>query len=436
MSAGRIGSPRERITARSTTFFSSRMFPGQSCSASRARAAAGNSGAFFRIWRAVLGEAPDERGQVLLPRPKRGKADRKDLEAVEEVLPERAVPHERREVPVRRDDDPDVHRDGHRPSDPEELPLLDDPQELGLGRRGQLRDLVEKQRSPVGQLEAAGPALLRTGVRPPLVPEQLVLDEPFRNRGDVDGHERPRGTRRESVERPGEELFPRSGLAGQDHGDVGRGGPPDPFESLGERGRRADDRRHAGQAGLGREEGVRDRAATRRHVPLHEELQQVGVDRLAQEVRRARLHRGDGRLHGAEARQHDDRQPGIRRRSRREDRETVRPGELQVGENEAVAAAGLQPPDGLVTGRDGLHAVALPLEGLRQHRAERLPVLDEQDLGRHGAAGSGVPRARVASSPPSGPVQFPDGGLGWSPVGLGRNVPPGLSGAPIGALGD
>ena len=43
--------------------------------------------------------------------------------------------------------------------DPLELRVLQHPQQLDLGRRRQLADLVEEERAPVGQLEPAELAL-------------------------------------------------------------------------------------------------------------------------------------------------------------------------------------------------------------------------------------------------------------------------------------
>ena len=54
--------------------------------------------------------------------------------------------------------------------------------------------------------------------------------------------------------------------------------------------------------------------APRAHVPRDEEEEEVRVDRLAQEVGRAQLHRGDRGLDGAESGQDDDGEGGVGRR--------------------------------------------------------------------------------------------------------------------------
>ena len=58
-----------------------------------------------------------------------------------------------------------------------EFALLQDPQQLGLQFRIEFADLVEKQRSAVGQFEAAHLVGDRAGERSLDVAEQLALDQ-------------------------------------------------------------------------------------------------------------------------------------------------------------------------------------------------------------------------------------------------------------------
>ena len=91
-----------------------------------------------------------------------GTDDGDDVEAVEEVLAEALLAHEGGEVLVGGGDDAHVHPDGPRAADALELALLQHAQELRLGHRREVADLVEEERAAVGQLEA--PLLAR---RPP-----------------------------------------------------------------------------------------------------------------------------------------------------------------------------------------------------------------------------------------------------------------------------
>ena len=83
-------------------------------------------------------------------------------------------------------------------------------------RGPQLADLVEEDRPAIGLLEVpltfsdgAGEAALR-------VTEQLALEQLRRDRGHVDGDERPAGARAQAVDRAREQLLARPGLAGDE----------------------------------------------------------------------------------------------------------------------------------------------------------------------------------------------------------------------------
>ena len=98
---------------------------------------------------------PDEERDVLAPLPQRRQPDGEDAQAVVEVLAEAAVRHGPLEVAVGGGDDPHVHLAGPAGADALELAVLEDAEELRLDVEGELADLVEEERAPVGQLEAA-----------------------------------------------------------------------------------------------------------------------------------------------------------------------------------------------------------------------------------------------------------------------------------------
>ena len=72
------------------------------------------------------------------------------------------------------------------PADALELVLLQDAEDLGLRRQGQLADLVEEDRAPGGALEPAGLLAVGAGERAPLVAEQLALDQALGQGAAVD----------------------------------------------------------------------------------------------------------------------------------------------------------------------------------------------------------------------------------------------------------
>ncbi len=100
----------------------------------------------------VLGQAED----VLAPLAQRGEVHAEDVQAVVEVRAERARRHRLRQVPVGGGDEADVGPARRGAPHALVLVLLEHPEELGLDTGRQLADLVQEERPPGGQLEAAG----------------------------------------------------------------------------------------------------------------------------------------------------------------------------------------------------------------------------------------------------------------------------------------
>ena len=151
-----------------------------------------------------------------------GHADREHVEPEEEVGAELPLANRLLQVPVGGRHDARVRPQRLAAAHALELALLQDAQQGDLDRRRQLPDLVEEDRAPGGQLEAAPPPFEGAREGPLLVAEQLRGDEPFRERGAVDLHHRALGPRRSGVDRARDELLPGPRLAGDQHGRVGR----------------------------------------------------------------------------------------------------------------------------------------------------------------------------------------------------------------------
>src|SRR5262249_36203744 len=114
----------------------------------------------------------------------------------------------------------DIGLDEIRAADSTKALLLQDAQELGLGRFLHLRDFVEEERSPVGHLEAADLARDRAGEGAALVAEEIRLDQIAQEGGGVERHEGDPAARGQLVDRARDELLARAALAGDEHGDV------------------------------------------------------------------------------------------------------------------------------------------------------------------------------------------------------------------------
>ena len=104
---------------------------------------------------------------------------------------------------------------------PRELAVLQHVEQLGLQGRVELADLVQEDGSAVGELEAAGLALVGAGEGASLVAEQLALQQLMRHRRAVHLDEGGPAARRVHVDAPGHQLLADAGLAAHQHGDVG-----------------------------------------------------------------------------------------------------------------------------------------------------------------------------------------------------------------------
>ena len=86
-------------------------------------------------------------------------------------------------------DEPDVDGAGPVLADPADLLLLEQAEQLGLEGKGQIADLVEKERPLVGVLDEPGLVPERPGERAADVPEELALEKLVRDGPAVDGDE-------------------------------------------------------------------------------------------------------------------------------------------------------------------------------------------------------------------------------------------------------
>ena len=167
----------------------------------------------------LLDEIVRQKQDVGLALTQGGEVYREDVEPIVQVLAEAAPADQLFELEVGGRDQAYVDFDGGRTADPFELPLLEHPEELDLGGRRQVADLVEKQGAPVGQLEAALAARHRPGECPLLVAEQLALDDRFGQGGAVDLDQRLSRPQAVVVDGVGHQLLARTRLAAdQDRG--------------------------------------------------------------------------------------------------------------------------------------------------------------------------------------------------------------------------
>src|SRR5690606_29797939 len=85
---------------------------------------------------------------------------------------------------------PYIHPDRLVATDPLDLALLQGAQYLALGIQAQGGDLVKEQGAAMGPLEAPRAAPIGAGIGPAFDPEQLGLDQVFRQRRAVEADQR------------------------------------------------------------------------------------------------------------------------------------------------------------------------------------------------------------------------------------------------------
>ena len=130
-----------------------------------------------------------------------------------------------RQIAVGRRHDPGVDLDRAFGTHTADFALLKGAQQLRLHRRRHLANFVQKQRPVAGDLEQAGLVPHGTGERPTHMTEELGFQQRFGQRGAVDRHERPSGTRALIVDHPHDELLAGAALAVDQDGRVQRRDP-------------------------------------------------------------------------------------------------------------------------------------------------------------------------------------------------------------------
>ena len=256
----------------------------------------------------LVEKAGGERHDIVAPCAKRRQRDRKLAQSIVEIFAERPAPGRRLERDVARSDDAHVDRRRCPRADAPHHPLLENAEELGLRRRGQVRDLVEKQRAAVGEAEVTFLATVRPRERALFVAEQLGLDQRVGDGAAVDADERTVAPPALVMDGAGDELFARARLALDENRERGARYLADPLDHGLDLGAAADE--GAERIGLHelRLEVVdlgEQRLPLDRATDLEFERRRIG--RLREVIVGAELHRFDGRTQVVDPRQHDHR---------------------------------------------------------------------------------------------------------------------------------
>ena len=156
--------------------------------------------------------------------------DTHDVEPVEEVLPEPSPGHHLLQVEVGGRNDAHVHPHRLPAAEGVELPVLEDPEQLGLQRQGQVADFVQEDGAAVGELEAAGLVAFGPSESPLDVAEKLGFEQVLGHRGAVDLDEGALGAPALGVDHLGQQVLAGAGGPLDDHGGIGAGNHPRQLE--------------------------------------------------------------------------------------------------------------------------------------------------------------------------------------------------------------
>ena len=170
----------------------------------------------------ALQEHPGQRHDVVGPFAEGRQVQLYGVDAVEQVFPELPPGHHLLQVAVGGAEQSHVHVDGLAASHAHDAAALQRREQLGLEGIAQVADLVEKQRTAVGQLKLARLVGLGIGESPLHMAEELALEERLGHRAHVDGHQAMAAALRQAVYLAGQHLLARAVLARDE--DVGIGG--------------------------------------------------------------------------------------------------------------------------------------------------------------------------------------------------------------------
>ena len=273
--------------------------------------------------------------------------------------------------------DADVGPDRVVAADRHELALLEDAQQPRLGLERHVADLVEEQGAALGLLEPADAARVGAGERALLVAEQLALDQLARDRRHIDGDERAALAPAEIVQRLGDQLLARAGLAGDQDGQVGIHQPRDDAVDLLHRRGATDDRQlFLRQVGLARRRKARfplarERCTAATRLPMSKGLGRYSkappsAARTAVSSVFCALITMTGR-------------PGRRVRMRGRRSSVFSSGRANVGDHDVALPGGYPAPEGCGDTRR-LNLVALPRQGSADDRADGAVVFGQEHL--------------------------------------------------------
>src|SRR4029077_12270641 len=144
------------------------------------------------------------------------------VQAVVKILAKPAFAYKGEEIDVGGGDDTNVHLDLLRASEPHELTLLNDAEQLGLRFRTDGGNFVEENSALIGDFEETLFGSDGAGESAPDVAEELRFEQIHGDRASVDRYKGFVRARRSRVDSLGDELLAGAAFAADQHGRTRR----------------------------------------------------------------------------------------------------------------------------------------------------------------------------------------------------------------------
>ena len=324
----------------------------------------------------MIGEKRDVTGTIA----QRRHEDRNHIEPEVEILAEAAASNLTGQVFVGRRQHANVDADTRRAANRLDHLLLKRTQDFRLRLQAHVANLIEEQRSAVGELELAPPLRDGAGERPFHVAEQLALDQLFGDRRAIHLDERSAAPTAERMHAAGNKLLAGSVLTVDEHATVGRSGHGHLLAQLGHHVALPDHRQPAidvlaQRAVLRLEPSLADRVADDENGFFERQ-------RLLDEVEGAQLDGSNGGLDVSVSRNHDDRRihsPFVETRQRGQ---PVHAGKPDVEDDDVVWRA-RDAIEARFTGVDGIDRVAFVAQNAAERATDARFVVDDEDRWFH-----------------------------------------------------
>src|SRR5882762_164108 len=214
---------------------------------------------------------------------------------------------------------------------------------------------------------------------PAFVPEQFVLNQAFRNRRAVQGHERLLASIGQMMNRAREQLLSGPALAQQQRGGIGRSDTLNLLADPANGSVLADDaRKSVTRCVLLAQQQILSQQFLLTSRALHQKFQVVEIDRFLQKIKSAFFHGGDRFFHRAKGGQKNYRNGGVGVLRFAQYVETGRARHLQIDDDQQVAArANFLDCGGPV--RRFVNGVASALQRFAKHGAQFILIFDQKE---------------------------------------------------------